>query len=42
MSKNEFPYLHGFDSTEQNRLRKQAEFTEHTVYKDINLSQVKK
>ncbi|EQC47712.1 class I SAM-dependent methyltransferase [Bacteriovorax sp. Seq25_V] len=42
MSKTEFPYLHGFDTTEQNRLRKQAEFTEHTVYKDINLSQVKK
>lgn len=42
MSKSEFPYLHGFDSIEQNRLRKQAEFTEHTVYKDINLSQVKK
>lgn len=42
MSKNEFPYLHGFDSVEQDRLRKQAEFTEHTVYKDINLSYVKK
>lgn len=39
---NEFPYLHGFNDVEQNRLRKQAEFTEHTVYQDINLSEVKK
>ncbi|OIQ15492.1 MAG: SAM-dependent methyltransferase [Bacteriovorax sp. MedPE-SWde] len=41
IKKEEFPYLHGFDDTEQNRLRKQAQFTEHTVYKDINLSEVK-
>ncbi len=36
-----FPYLHGFSDTEQNRLRKQASFAEYTIYKDINLSQVK-
>ncbi|EQC50481.1 class I SAM-dependent methyltransferase [Bacteriovorax sp. DB6_IX] len=41
MSKEEFPYLHGFDDIEQNRLRKQARFTEHTVYDGINLSEVK-
>lgn len=41
MSNSEFPYLHGFDETEQERLRKQARFTEHTVYKDINLSEAR-
>lgn len=35
---NMFPYLHGFSSSEQTRLRKQAEFGEHTVYKNINFS----
>lgn len=39
--KTDFPYLHGFNLTEQERLRKQSRFTEHTVYKDINLSSVK-
>ncbi len=38
---SQFPYLHGFSAKEQERLRKQAEFAEHTVYKDINLSSVK-
>ena len=37
--KTDFPYLHGFSSTEQERLSKQAMFAEHTVYKDINFSE---
>ena len=42
MSKTKnFPYLHGFSSEEQTRLRKQAKFAEHSVYQDINLSKVK-
>ncbi len=42
MSKpSEFPYLHGFSQTEQERLRKQARFGEYTVYQEINLSGVK-
>lgn len=41
MSKSDFPYIHGFDQVEQDRLRSQAKFTEYTVYKDINLSEVK-
>jgi len=36
-----FPYLHGFTQTEQDRLAKQAKFAEFTVYKDINLSECK-
>lgn len=36
----DFPYLHGFSQTEQNRLRQQAAFAEHTVYQDIDLSRV--
>jgi ubiquinone/menaquinone biosynthesis C-methylase UbiE len=38
---SDFPYLHGFSPKEQERLRKQAEFAEYTVYKDVNLSEVK-
>ncbi|MFG1482792.1 class I SAM-dependent methyltransferase [Halobacteriovorax sp. HFRX-2_2] len=38
---SEFPYLHGFDKAEQDRLRAQARFAEQTVYKDVNLSRVK-
>lgn len=38
---SEFPYLHGFSQEEQNRLRKQARFGEHTVYQNINFSQAK-
>lgn len=34
-----FPYLHGFSATEQERLRKQAAFAEHTVYSDIILGE---
>lgn len=37
----DFPYLHGFSKDEQERLRKQARFGEHTVYQNINLSAVK-
>lgn len=33
-----FPYLHGFDSSEQDRLYRQAEFMEQTVYRDIDFS----
>lgn len=39
--KNDFPYLHGFSETEQNRLRQQAEFAEQTIYQDINFSGAK-
>ena|SRR5437868_2028570 len=36
-----FPYLHGFSHEEQERLHKQARFGEHTVYQNINLSNVR-
>lgn len=39
--KTDFPYLHGFSETEQNRLRQQAAFAEHTIYRDINFSDAK-
>jgi ubiquinone/menaquinone biosynthesis C-methylase UbiE len=39
--KSDFPYLHGFSSNEQERLRKQARFGEYTVYQNINLSGVR-
>lgn len=35
---NDFPYLHGFSPVEQDRLRRQAKFAEHTVYQNINFS----
>ncbi|WII71269.1 methyltransferase domain-containing protein [Bdellovibrio sp. 22V] len=42
MSKTpDFPYLHGFSKDEQERLRKQARFGEHTVYQNINFSGVR-
>ena len=42
MSQNDhFPYLHGFSEKEQNRLRYQAKFNEHRIYRDINFSRVK-
>ena len=41
-AKNDFPYLHGFSSKEQNRLKSQAKFAEHTVYQNINFSSTKK
>ncbi|NUN05394.1 MAG: methyltransferase domain-containing protein [Bdellovibrio sp.] len=36
----DFPYLHGFSKDEQDRLRKQARFGEHSVYQNINLNGV--
>lgn len=37
MSKNKsFPYLHGFSNSEQARLIKQARFSEHKVYQNID------
>lgn len=41
-NKSDFPYLHGFSTEEQDRLKQQAKFSEHKVYQDINLSRVKK
>lgn len=40
--KSDFPYLHGFSPVEQERLRKQARFAEHTVYQNVNFSSHKK
>lgn len=37
---NSLPYLHGYSPLEQDRLRRQAEFAEHTVYKNVDLSEV--
>ncbi len=42
MSENQFPYLHGFSSEEQERLYAQAEFTEHIVYRDIDFTRAHK
>lgn len=36
--KNTLPYLHGYSPVEQDRLRRQAEFAEHMVYRDVDLS----
>ncbi|GAB4187412.1 MAG: hypothetical protein Tsb002_12710 [Wenzhouxiangellaceae bacterium] len=33
-----FPYLHGFSSEEQERLRRQARITEQLIYRDIDFS----
>lgn len=38
----DFPYLHGFTQEEQDRLRSQARFGEHTVYQNVNLTDVHK
>ena len=38
----EFPYLHGFSPAEQERLRQQAAYAEHSIYQNINFSGVKK
>ena len=40
--KSDFPYLHGFSPVEQERLRKQAKFAEHTIYQNVNFSSNKK
>lgn len=37
-----FPYLHGFSPVEQERLRRQARFAEHTIYQNVNFSATKK
>ena len=42
MTDNNFPYIHGFSTEEQNRLKEQARFAEHTIYKNINFSKAKK
>jgi ubiquinone/menaquinone biosynthesis C-methylase UbiE len=34
------PYLHGFNEEEQSRLQRQAAFAEHTVYRNVDLSDV--
>ena len=36
MTRNDFPYLHGFSATEQARLRKQARLFEPTIFHDID------
>lgn len=41
-AKKDFPYLHGFSSVEQERLRRQARFAEHTIYQNVNFSETKK
>ena len=40
--KKDFPYLHGFSPVEQDRLRRQARFAEHTIYQNVNFSSTKK
>lgn len=42
MSKQDFPYLHGFSETEQARLRAQAEFAEFSIFQNINFSTAKR
>lgn len=37
---SDFPYIHGFSGTEQERLRKQARFSEQIVYRDIDFTGV--
>ena len=39
--KNPFPYIHGFDAKEQERLRRQAQFAEHSIYSGIDFSPLK-
>lgn len=40
MTDKKLPYLHGYNSEEQTRLKRQAAFAEHTVYRNIDLSEV--
>ena len=40
-AKKDFPYLHGFSPVEQERLRRQARFAEHTIYQNVNFSSTK-
>lgn len=39
--KEMFPYIHGFDSKEQERLYRQAEFDETMTYRDIDLTRTR-
>ena len=39
--KKDFPYLHGFSTKEQDRLKRQARFAEHTIYQNVNFSEQK-
>lgn len=41
-STSEFPYLHGFSTTEQARLMKQARLAESTIFHDIDYSGVRR
>ncbi len=41
MAKSDFPYLHGFSKTEQDRLRRQARFWEYSIFEGINFSSCK-
>ena len=36
--KNTFPYIHGFDRQEQDRLYRQARFTEHSIYSQLDFT----
>lgn len=38
---SDFPYLHGFSKTEQDRLRQQARFAEFKIHQDVNFSRAK-
>lgn len=42
MAKSDFPYLHGFSKTEQDRLRRQARFWEYSIFEGINFSSCKR
>lgn len=42
MTDDNFPYIHGFSKEEQDRLKAQARFAEHTIYKNINFSKTSK
>ncbi|MCI5064167.1 class I SAM-dependent methyltransferase [bacterium] len=38
MSTSDFPYLHGFSEVEQDRLYRQAQFAEQSIYHDVDFS----
>lgn len=43
MSNNQdFPYVHGFSEHEQDRLKQQASFTEQSIYRDVDFSNIDK
>jgi len=41
MSESKFPYIHGFSNEEQERLRRQARYGEHLVFKGVNFEDYK-